>query len=66
MVIVLISAEEEGFFDGFNFHWFSEEEAGNSYSVDDLHLKVIVPSGLVVAVLKSNPSQVVWQQQVSI
>ncbi|KAK2142502.1 hypothetical protein LSH36_947g01029 [Paralvinella palmiformis] len=37
-----------------------------SYTMADLHIKVIVPSGLVIVVLKNNPEQVLWQQQFSV
>ena len=60
-VFCLFDADENGF--GFELpKWLFEEQ--NKNMKQDVQFKVIVPSGLVVAVDANQPSKVVWQRKV--
>ena len=54
--------EDDSIFDMFD-SWLGNEHS-NTKPMLDIELKVIVSSGTVLAVRKSNPHQVLWQQQV--
>ena len=43
---------------------FDEANKSDGFSDDDIELHVVVPEGLIVARLKSNPMQVLWQKKV--
>ena len=44
--------------DSFDFSWLFGE------SKEDVDIKVLIPDGLIMAVSKSDPSDIVWQHKV--